>query len=356
MALNTYTNVVIAGGVALLALAAPHALHVDPWWFAGLLGLATAAAFFKLSLQLPGGGAPMILQPAGFLGLLILGAHPTAFIIGVSVWMQCTYRPQHRTAMDVRRRLFSIATGIMTVEAAGFVFGVSGGVTGQPTSGPLVAPLAAAALVCFAVNSLLVAGAIALARRERLGRVWYQNFLWSAPGYFVSAAVAGLCVVIADHVGYLTLLLSIVPLYLTYQAYRVYLGRVACTEGIIQSMNEILLVVSPEGLITTTNAAACEALEYGEADLIGRRLSDVIVPPVATDAALLPGSAARLRNVERRLRPRSGADIPILFSTAPMTVSAHGVEGTVCLALDIRERPRIARQARSTRTLTPDPV
>ena len=361
--LDVYTVTVTLGGFALLALAVPKTVGVDLRWFTGLLVLAIAVSLFKVSLQVPGGGATMTLSSAvGFVGLMSIGTQPTALIVSAAIWTQCSYRPERRTSMDLRRRLFSVAAGAITVEAAGWVFGTLGGAPGGLESGPLVTPLAGAALVYFGVNSALVAYAVALSRGESLTAVWRSSFLWSAPSYFVSAAIVGIAAVAAARGGVVAAVLSAAALYLTFQAYSVYLGRVAeererlrvardYTRSIIHSMNEILLVVSPEGLITTTNAAACQLLRYSEGELVGLPLSRVLVPTAEDAEDPQQGSSGQTRNVERQLRTKRGEEVPVLLSSSPLAAGGHGAEGTVCVALDIRERARteLARRQRVER-------
>ena len=351
--LNAYTNAVIACGAISLAFAAPQAMHVAPAWFAGLLALGIAASLFKVNLQLSGGGSSTMTMgvAVGFVGLLSVGVGPTAVIVGAAVWAQCTFRTRRTTLMDLRRRLFSVACGAITVEAAGWVFGVLGGAPGHFGLRQLAAPLAGSSLAYFAVNTALVAGAIALSTREPVTGVWRKNFLWSAPNYFISAGAVGVGAMIIDGGWYLAALLSAAPLYLTYAAYKVYLGRVAeeqrqlriardYTHSIIESMSEMLFVVSLDGLITTTNAAVCGLLGYGEADLIGHPLSEVLVSDEGVDADIGPGAPARVHNMERRLRTRGGEEIPVLFSISPLARRGPGAQSKVCVALDIRERKR----------------
>ncbi len=360
---RAYTNAVIGGGAGLLAFFAPQTVAVDPLVFMGLLAIGIAASLFKINLQLPGGGATMTLGYAvGFMGLLSVGAHATALIVGAGIWAQCTYRPERRTAMDLRRRLFSAAAGVITVEAAGLVFSYLGGApghrAGHVADGLLAAPLAAAALVYFGVNTALVAGAIAISSRQPFVEVWHKNFLWSGPSFFVSAAIVGIAAEAVGRGGYLAVLLSSAPLYLTYRAYTVYLGRVAeeqqrlrdardYTSGIMHSMNEVLLVVSPDGVITTANATACELLGYKDADLVGLPIGKVLVSQTTWEPAAERNSSEPVRNAERWLRTSTGQQIPVLFSTSPLATGNPGTAGTVCVALDIRERVRAESERRA---------
>jgi PAS domain S-box-containing protein len=353
--LRLYTNIVIALGLTLLVAFADEALGVDPTATAALALLAVVTSFFKLNLQLPGGGATMTLGHAvGFVGLLTLGPHATAMVVAVGIWTQCTYRPERRTPMDLRRRFFSVACGIVTVEAAGWVFNTIGGLPGEAAT--MTVPLAAAALVYFFANTVLVAGAIALSTETDLGEVWYRNFLWSGPGYFTAAAIAGLGTTVVDRYGSLVAVVLGLPLLLTFLAYRAYLGRIAqeqehlrhtqdYTESVIHSMNEMLLVVDPRGSITTTNAATCELLGYREAELVGQSVRSVLVDDSVTstgDAAFVP-----THNVEVRLRTKHGEEVPVLFSSSPLAAGRHGTEGMVCVALDLRERKRAEAAARA---------
>ncbi len=349
--LSAYTNAVMAGGALLAAIAAPAIVRADAVWLTTLLALAVATSLFKLNLQLSGGGATMTLGYAvAFAGLLTVGAQPTALAVSAGIWTQCTYRPGRKTPMDLRRRLFSMAGGVITVHAAGWTFESLGGLPGSPASPSQAAPLAGAALVYFLVNTGIVAGAIALSTREPIGPVWHKNFLWSGPSYFISAAAVGVGAIAVERSGYLAALLFGVPLLFTYLAYRAYLGRIAeeqeqlrvardYTESVIHSMNEMLFVVSPEGVITTTNAAAHDLLGYQDVELAGRPIRELFAASDGDDALGDVSSGLR-RNVESTLLTRRGEGIPVLFSSSPLAAGRHGSEGSVCVALDIRERKR----------------
>ena len=222
-----YTNVVMMAGALLVALYAPQTLHVDPASLTGLLALAIVTSFFKLDLRLSNGSATMTLGYAvGFIGLITVGPHATAVAVSAGIWTQCAYRSGLSAPMDLRRRLFSVACGVITVEAAGWIFAAMGG-PGSPTVTALTAPLGAAALVYFLVNTGLVAGAIALSTGQNFAEVWHKNFLLSAPSYFISAAIVGLGAFLVERGSYLVALFIVVPLLLTFLAYRAYLGRIA---------------------------------------------------------------------------------------------------------------------------------
>ena len=84
-----------------------------------------------------------------------------------------------------------MASLVLTVQAAGWAFTLLGGTFAVPfTLLSITKPLVGAATAYFVFNTLLVATAIALSTRQPIVRVWNENFLWSAPSYFVGALAA----------------------------------------------------------------------------------------------------------------------------------------------------------------------
>ncbi|MBM4044255.1 MAG: response regulator [Planctomycetes bacterium] len=114
------------------------------------------------------------------------------------------------------------------------------------------------------------------------------------------------------------------------------------TDNVIQSMNDALIVLSPQGEILTVNAAACSMLGYQAAELVGQPCGKVFGnSPAELDswiASLLQGKA--IRDVERTYEARDGRRIPVLFSCSLMDTRLGEPLGLVCVALDITERKR----------------
>ena len=349
--LSLYTTAVIGTGACLLAWRVPSLADVPTGWFITLLVAEVAASLYKISIALPGGDATMTPGLAvGFASLITLGPGPTAVIVAAGVWAQCSYRVAR--TMDLRRRLFSVACGAITVEAAGVVFSVLGGMPG--TLSPLLMPLTGAALAYFGANTALVAAAVAFTQGQPFRTVWHDGFLWSAPSYLVSAAVVGSGIVIAAEHGPVGLALSVAAVALTYRAYRVYLGRITeeqrqlrlardRTQDILQSMHEMLFVVDGHGTIRTANAAAAAMLGYDADSLTGQPVGEILVEDEARRSSAVHGPG---RGRERQLRRRDGTLVPVLCSAAPLTAADGEDGGTVVVALDIRERVRRERQER----------
>ncbi len=120
------------------------------------------------------------------------------------------------------------------------------------------------------------------------------------------------------------------------------------TANIIRSLNEALVVVSPDGQISSTNPAARDLLGYREDELVGLPFSKIM--PECSENLLSAAAPWRpptaSHDVEAAYRSRSGETIPILFSSSPLTGPDGRPEGAVCVAMDITERKRIEQAVR----------
>ncbi|HEX3644334.1 MAG TPA: hypothetical protein VHT95_01935, partial [Vicinamibacterales bacterium] len=205
-----FVGAVLAGGTVALVVFAPRAI-ANPVLFAFLLACSSLASALKVSLPLASSGSTMSVSYAvDFAALLLLGADQTMIVAAVSAWSQCTFRTQSRTAGY--RTLFSMASLVLTVKAAGWTFTLLGGTFAVPfTLLSITRPLVGAATTYFVVNTLLIATAIGLSTRQRIVRVWNENFLWSAPSYFVGALAAAIAASVIDRGGYWMASLAAAP-------------------------------------------------------------------------------------------------------------------------------------------------
>ena len=72
-------------------------------------------------------------------------------------------------------------------------------------------------------------------------RVWNENFLWSAPSYFVGAGAAAAAAMVTERGGYWMVLLAAAPPYLIYRTYKVYLGRIQDQQRHVQQVSDLHL-------------------------------------------------------------------------------------------------------------------
>lgn len=220
-----YVAVVIALGAVVLATAVPQVQFPRPAVFATLLVLSVICAALKVDMPIGVGSSCISLSYiVNFTALLLLGPETTMLIALASAWSQCTFRMKERN--PAHRTLFSMACLVLAVAAAAETYRWLGGTFGSLTSTPLQ-PLLAAVSTYFLVNSFLVAAAFALATRRPILRVWHDDFLWSVTSYVVGGLAAALAAELFQRTGYWHTPFAFVPLLLTYQTYKIYLGRIA---------------------------------------------------------------------------------------------------------------------------------
>src|SRR5207249_4675002 len=184
---RAYVVAVVALGTVLFFAGLPHIHFGQPLLFAALLVLSSLSASLKVSLPLTASGSTMSVSYAvDFASLLLLGPHETMLVAAGSAFSQCSLNNKERNALH--RTLFSIASLVITVQGAGLAFHLLGGTAASMPSmatRELARPLVAAATVYFLLNTGLVATAIGLSTGEPIATTWHNNFLWSAPSYFV---------------------------------------------------------------------------------------------------------------------------------------------------------------------------
>jgi hypothetical protein len=150
-----------------------------------------------------------------------------AMIVAVaSAFCQCHVNVGTREKTPVYRTIFSMAALVLTVQGAGVALSLLTDPTASENVATIARPLVGAATVYFVCNTALIATAIGLSTRQGIVRVWNENFLWSAPSYFVGALAAAAAAWVIQRGGYWTALLTSMPVYLLYRTYKVYLGRV----------------------------------------------------------------------------------------------------------------------------------
>ncbi len=234
-----YVSVVIALGVCLLLLYAPYRGIPKPHLFIGLLLLSSVCAAFKVNLPLSRSASTMSVSYAvHFLALMVLGPNPTMLICIVAVVSQTTVKPKARNPLY--RILFSMAALVITVHGAGNVMLLLTHLLGGAWPNVL-GTIAGGVTVYFLLNSLLVATAVALSSQQSVWTVWQENFLWSAPGYFLGSGFAALAARFIESSSYYLAFFAIVPLYLTYRAYRVYMGRVRDEQQHVEDISNLHL-------------------------------------------------------------------------------------------------------------------
>src|SRR5471030_303562 len=268
-------------------------------------------------------------------------------VAAASAWSQCTFRTQTRSAPY--RTLFSMASLVVTVKAAGWSYTLLGGVSTLDTSSVLAIPkpLVGAATTYFVFNTLFIATAIGLSTRQSIVRVWNENFLWSAPSYFVGAGVAAGAASIIDRGGYWMASLLAAPLYLTYRTYKVYMGRIQDQQRHVAQVSDLhlatiealALAIDAKDQTAQSHIRRVQVYAAGLARALG--MPDTEIQGVKT-AALLhdigklavpehilskPGPLTQEEFQKIRIHPQVGAEIisgvPFPYPVAPVSLNHH---------------------------------
>ncbi|HXW06131.1 MAG TPA: HD domain-containing phosphohydrolase [Vicinamibacterales bacterium] len=349
LAARIYVGSVITAGAVLLAVFFPvDALEPDGLWlFLLMLVLSSATSVFKVNLPLARSGSTMSVSYAvDFASLLLLGPHETMIVAAASAYTQCTFRIKEPN--PVHRTLFSMACLIVTVQAAGTAYILLGGTPGRIAFASLPKPLVGAATTYFVVNTLAIATAIALSTKQPVVRVWHENFLWSAPSYFVGAGAAAIAswMIVGLSVHWLATLAA-APLYLTYRTYKVYLGRIEDEQRHTREMADLHLATI-EALALAIDAkdqtsqshirrvqlyaaSVARALGMSDKDVQGVKTAALLhdIGKLAVPEHILskPGPLTPEEFQKIRAHPKVGADIvssvPFPYPVAPLILSHH---------------------------------
>jgi diguanylate cyclase (GGDEF)-like protein len=341
-----YVTAVIVCGVVLFAFCLPLAGFHQPLLFIALLLISSLSAALKVTLPLMTGGSTMSVSYAvDFASLLLLGPHETMLVAAGSAFSQCHINSKENNPLY--RTLFSVASLVITVQGAGLAFHLLGGTSSAMPFAELAKPLVGAATIYFLLNTGLVATAIALSSEQSIITTWHNNFLWSAPSYFVGAGSAAVAASLLEHAGYWVAPFTFAPLYLTYRTYKVYMGRIDDEQRHVQQTSDLHLATI-EALARAIDAKDQTAQMHirrvqlyatGLAKAAG--MSDHEIQGVKT-AALLhdigklavpehilskPGPLTQEEFQKIRIHPQVGAEIiaavPFPYPVAPLILSHH---------------------------------
>jgi signal transduction histidine kinase/CheY-like chemotaxis protein len=215
--------VVVLGALALAALL--PVTFPRPIAFTVLLLLTCLTSIWKVTLPIPltSGSTLSASDAASLMTLFLLGPRHAMVVAVTGAWAQSTFNV--RQPYPPYRTLFNAAAAAITIAATGLVYGSLGGSSGSFAMSSWAVPVAGAIATCFAVNTGLVAGAIALSTRQRAWKVWRDDFLWCAVSFMVTGAAGALAALVVDRGDYVNAVLMLVPVYLTYRTYRLFFNR-----------------------------------------------------------------------------------------------------------------------------------
>jgi PAS domain S-box-containing protein len=370
---QAYVAIVIAAGAVAVATLFP--LHIDrPILFIALLAIGCVLSTWKVNLPAAfGSGSTLsVSYAADLMALLLFGAGPATLIALGGVWTQCTVKTKRR--YPLYRTVYSVAAEGLTMRATAAAYVALGGLPQPVTLVAGARAVVGAIVVYFLVNTLLVAGAMALSTRQSVFAVWQDNFLWSAPSFMVSGSAGAFAAVLVARGDLWTAILLVAPIYLTYRTYSVFhesmrtLAQVRTGERALASEKERLAVVLDsigDGVIavdagsrvTLLNRAAEAMTGWAAGAAVGRPATEVYRTldfdthqPLAQTAAAsldldLPRTTRRVM-----LAARDDSKRPIEEVTAPLADAEGGATGIVIAFRDITDTIQVqAEQERASR-------
>jgi diguanylate cyclase (GGDEF)-like protein/putative nucleotidyltransferase with HDIG domain len=153
---------------------------------------------------------------------IILFSLPEAILLGVAgTIVQCLWRPRVRPK-TVQIAFSACSIGLAVAAAHAIFHGYLNRALGELH--PLLLGLAVCAY--FAVNTVLIAGVIALTEGKAIWRTWRQTYFWLLPYHLAAASLAWLVVVLTRMQNLWYAALVVLPLvYFIYRSYKMYLDR-----------------------------------------------------------------------------------------------------------------------------------
>ena len=344
-AARVYVAAVIAAGAATASLFAPVSI-ANPLLLVILVCAGAAASTLNVRMPLAGNSSISAAHAVHVASLLLVGADQTMIVAAAGAWSQCAFTSRPRST---HRLLFSIASQVITVKAAGAAYAALGG---PPAFSPLALadvarPLIGAAVTHFLCSTVLVAAAVAASESQSIGRVWREHFLWSAPGHVVGAGAGAVAASIAYSGSYWMALLAAAPPYFIYRTYTVYLGRIHDQQRHVQQVSDLHLATiealalaidakdqtaqSHVRRVQVYAAGLARALGMSENEIQGVKTAALLhdIGKLAVPEHILskPGPLTHEEFQKIRIHPQVGAEIisgvPFPYPVAPLILSHH---------------------------------
>jgi len=157
-----------------------------------------------------------------FTALLRFGPE-AAVLVGTACSLSCGLFPRKQPSFQCA---FNTALGIIEASLGSLVYvWLNGGSLAIDGVQTFIAVLASVG-VFFGVNTFGVSTIIALCTKQSPWRVWRNNFLWTAPGYFASASMSALAIALFKTSVPAAVLFALPVLYLIYHTYISYSKRI----------------------------------------------------------------------------------------------------------------------------------
>src|SRR5690242_14725976 len=245
---RVYVVIVWVLGGFLLGAAIVSAPMAQPARFLVLLALSLLASVLKICVPLPRALTETLSDNAlamsmsvtvNLAALFSLGVSEATLIAAAGAWAQTTFNVKARNPLY--RTLFNVSALVVTFQLTGWVYTQFGGSPNVWIWPDSLAAVMAAAITHFLANSLLVATAVAWSARQRMPRVWADNFMFGWVSHVLGALTAAGAAAGIDRTGYWLVPMTAGVLYLTWRTYRLYVDRIESEQRAVQKLSDLHL-------------------------------------------------------------------------------------------------------------------
>jgi diguanylate cyclase (GGDEF)-like protein/putative nucleotidyltransferase with HDIG domain len=185
-------------------------------YFVLMAFLAVVMAHTKLRLV---GSSLSLLTTVALVAVMMLGTKAAVLVGVIGVVTQCALPPRR---FIFHHLAFNLGMIVATISAVGAGYYAVVRSTPAPAGDLLIGALISS-MIYYLGNSLCVSLIISLTNKKSFFRLWHDNFLYTAPSFFVAGLLAALVAHFAASFR-VTVLLVVVPiLYLCFYSYQVYL-------------------------------------------------------------------------------------------------------------------------------------
>ena len=206
--------------------------------------------------------------------LIVFGLWP-AIVVAV-----CSGLATLTVTRDPQKVAFNVGNYAVSTFVAGLVYLAF--LPARPAFVQTVLPAFAATAVDFVVNTVLLAGVVALASGARPWRIWRENYQWGLPSYMTGATLSLLLACLYLWLGVPGLVLGVPPLFLIWYSYDVYAGRLrdraTFSNEVASFRDELASAMRSQDELRDAQrrvAAEIERARSIQADLLPRRAPDV---------------------------------------------------------------------------------
>src|SRR6185503_9780201 len=178
-------------------------------------------------------------------------------------------------------------------------------------------------------------------------QVWHENFVWSAPSYFVRARAALGTAIVIDRSGYWMAVLFAFPVYLVYRTYKIYMARIQDQQQHVQQVSDLhlatiealALAIDAKDQTAQSHIRRVQVYAAGLARTLGMPhteiqgvktaalLHDIGKLAVPEHILSKPGPLTQEEFQKIRIHPQVGAEIisgvPFPYPVAPLILSHH---------------------------------